>query len=164
MVEYMKKIKVMFTCMGNICRSPLAHGVFESMVVEAGLQQHIEVDSSGTHSYHVGNPPDPRSIEVAERHGVDLSLQRARQAVAADLQEFDYIMAMDSDNYQGLMSFADQGEGRNVSLFLEYASEVSRREVPDPYYGGARGFDDVYSLVEAASRGLLAHIRTTHGI
>jgi protein-tyrosine phosphatase len=160
----MKKIRVIFTCMGNICRSPLAHGVFESMVAEAGLPDRIEVESSGTHSYHVGNQPVPRSIEVAARHGIDLTSQRARQFIASDLAEFDYILAMDSDNYQGIMAHAKSGEGDNVTLFLQFAPEIKRREVPDPYYGGDRGFDDVYELVKTASRGLLEEIRSKHQI
>ena len=152
----------MFTCMGNICRSPLAHGVFETMVADAGLHDRIDVDSSGTHSYHVGKSPDLRSIEVAARHGVDLTHQRARQAVREDLLNFDYILAMDSDNYQGLMQHAVGDGGAKISLLLEFAPETKQREVPDPYYGGARGFDNVYKLVEAGSRGLLEHIRATY--
>ena len=146
-------------CMGNICRSPLAHGVFERMVEEEGLSNMIEVDSSGTHSWHVGNPPDPRSQEVALRHGLDLSYQQARKVTADDIDDFDYILAMDRDNLSILQGLARSEDARSkISLFLEFAKGIELSEVPDPYYGGPQGFDHVYELVEAAATGLLQSI------
>lgn len=155
----MNKVRVLMVCMGNICRSPLAHGVFERMVEEEGLSHLIEVDSSGTHSWHVGNTPDPRSQEVAMRHGLDLNYQRARKVTADDIDTFDYILAMDGDNLAILQDLARSEESQSkVSLFLDFAENVDLREVPDPYYGGEQGFDHVYELVEAASIGLLQSI------
>lgn len=158
----MKKVNVLFVCMGNICRSPLAHGLFEAMVAKEGLSEMIVVDSAGTHAYHVGNPPDPRSQETALRHGIDLSGQRARRVAQPDFERFDYILAMDRDNYSLLADSCPDEQRHKLSLFLEFAPELPEREVPDPYYGGASGFEQVYNLVEAASRGLLEEIRKTH--
>jgi protein-tyrosine phosphatase len=155
----MNKIKVLMVCMGNICRSPLAHGVFERMVREEGLSHLIEVDSSGTHSWHIGKRPDPRSQEVAMRHGLDLNYQQARKVTADDIDTFDYILAMDRDNLEILQGLAQSKEVlAKISLFLDFADEIELTEVPDPYYGGPQGFDHVYELVEAAARGLLQSI------
>lgn len=158
----MSKIKVLMVCMGNICRSPLAHGHFEALVAAEGLSEWIRIDSAGTHAYHVGNPPDPRSQKTAQRHGLDLSQQRARQVKAADFDEFDYVIAMDQDNLAILHSQADEQQQQKIRLFLDYAPQLPEREVPDPYYGGADGFEHVYRLVDAASRGLLQAIREQH--
>ena len=152
-------VRVLFVCMGNICRSPLAHGLFEHMVREAGLAEHIVVDSAGTHAYHVGEPPDPRSQETARRRGVDLSTQQARKVSEKDFEAFDYVLAMDKDNYQVLAEICPPGREHRLRLFLEFAPELPETEVPDPYYGGASGFERVYDLVEAAARGLLKEIQ-----
>lgn len=149
-------------CMGNICRSPLAHGHFEALVAAEGLSERILIDSAGTHAYHVGNPPDPRSQKTAQRHGLDLSQQRARQVKGADFDEFDYVIAMDQENLAILHSQADAQQREKIRLFLDYAPQLPEREVPDPYYGGADGFEHVYRLVDAASRGLLQAIREQH--
>jgi protein-tyrosine phosphatase len=159
-----KKIHVLMVCMGNICRSPLAHGLFEELVEREGLTDLIIVDSAGTHAYHVGEPPDPRSQQTAVRHGVDLSRQRARRVSRDDFDQFDYILAMDQDNYQNLMASAPNEHQHKVQLFLEFAPQRREREVPDPYYGGPDGFEHVYELVEAAALGLLADIRGRHGL
>ena len=155
----MKKIRVLFVCMGNICRSPTAHGVFEAMVKAEGLSDLIEVDSAGTHAYHVGEPPDPRSQETALARGVDLSTQRARRAVSEDFERFDYVIAMDRDNHQILRAICPQGREARLSLFLSFIPGQQSQDVPDPYFGGGKGFDLVFDLVEAASRGLLEQIR-----
>lgn len=157
----MKKVNVLFVCMGNICRSPLAHGLFEEMVAREGLAEVIAVDSAGTHAYHVGEQPDPRSQETALRHGIDLSGQRARRVSQPDFERFDYILAMDRDNFSILVDSCPDEQRHKLSLFLEFAPDLPEREVPDPYYGGASGFERVYALVEAASRGLLDEIRKT---
>ena len=150
--------------MGNICRSPTAHGVFQQIVEQAGLQEAIKVDSAGTHAYHVGNPPDPRSQKTAKRRGVDLSSQRARKAVPGDFEIFDYIIAMDMDNLGNLQDIAPSGGKAKLHLLLDFSPDLGIREVPDPYYGGANGFDRVFDLVTDASEQLLAAIRRDHQI
>jgi protein-tyrosine phosphatase len=158
----MDKVKVLFCCMGNICRSPTAHGVFEALVVREGLGHLIEVDSAGTHAYHVGEPPDRRSQETALQRGVDISGQRARQACVEDFSRFDYLLAMDRDNYRILSALCPCGMSHKLRLFLDFAPGVDLREVPDPYYGGPSGFDQVYDMVEIAAAGLLDEIRQRH--
>lgn len=149
----MSKISVLFVCMGNICRSPTAEGVFNHMVQELGTEDRFHLDSAGTHAYHVGESPDARAQQTAESRGVDLSYIRARKFTAADFENFDYILAMDTDNYNILKSACPNAHQHKVQLFLEYASEYPETDVPDPYYGGQRGFEHVFDLVEAASRG-----------
>lgn len=146
--------------MGNICRSPLAHGLFEHRVEQAGLADRITIDSAGTHAYHVGNLPDPRSQQTAQSHGIDLSSQRARQVKASDFEIFDYVVAMDRDNY-ALLSAQCPGEHQHkLKLFLEFASQLEETEVPDPYYGGDSGFEQVYQLIDVAADGLMADIES----
>lgn len=155
-------VSVVFVCMGNICRSPTAEGVFRALVERENLAGEIAIDSAGTHAYHVGEPPDSRSQAAARQRGVDLSGQRARKAVAADFKHFDYVLAMDPDNHAMLASLCPGGEEHRLRLFLEFAPEAGRSDVPDPYYGGGRGFDEVLDLIEQASEGLLADIRKNH--
>lgn len=152
------KIRVLFVCMGNICRSPTAEGVFRKLVEEAGLGGQVQIDSAGTHAYHVGEPPDARAQAAARSRGVDLSPLRGRQAVAEDIRRFDYVLAMDDENLENLLSICPDGLEEKVELFMEYASGQPR-EVPDPYFGGAAGFDRVLDMIEAASEGLLDDIR-----
>ena len=149
-----ERISVLFVCMGNICRSPTAEGVFRHFVNEAGLADRIDVDSAGTHAYHVGEPPDRRATAAAERRGVSLADIKARRVADSDFERFDYIIAMDEDNQARLVDQAPDEHRSKVRLFLSFAS-VSETEVPDPYYGGAAGFERVLDLVEEASRGLL---------
>jgi protein-tyrosine phosphatase len=147
--------------MGNICRSPLAHGYFEDLVHKNNLGSLIAVDSAGTHAYHIGEMPDPRSQEVASRHGIDLTTQRGRKVSDKDFEVFDYILAMDEANLLMLKQRAPKEFHSKIHLFLDFSADSSVTEVPDPYYGGANGFDYVYSLVESASDGLLKHIQRT---
>lgn len=156
----MSKVKVLFVCMGNICRSPLAHGLFEHRVEEAGLSKAISIDSAGTHAYHVGNTPDPRSQQTAKRHGIDLSAQRARQVRESDFEQFDYVIAMDRDNHAILSAQCPAEHRHKLKLFLEFAPQLSETEVPDPYYGGDSGFEHVYQLIDAAADGLMADIES----
>jgi len=144
--------------MGNICRSPTAQGVFESMAEKAELLDAMEIDSAGTHAYHVGEPPDKRASQAAANRGVDLSGQRARRVTETDFARFDYVMAMDSSNLDDLLQGCPEEHQAKVRLFLDFA-DSSESEVPDPYYGGAQGFERVLDLVEDASRGLLHDIR-----
>ena len=157
-----KKVSVLFVCMGNICRSPTAHGVFRSLLQDSGLADLIDTDSAGTHAYHVGNPPDQRAQATATGRGIDLSDLRARQVRETDFRDFDYILAMDQDNYRDLSALCPEGMEQRLYLFMDFASDLGIAEVPDPYYGGPRGFEQVFDLVEAASTGLLEDIRKSH--
>ncbi len=154
-----KKVRVLFVCMGNICRSPTAEGVFRKLLLDEGLLGHIDTDSAGTHAYHVGEPPDRRAQSTARNRGIDLGDLRARSIALSDYEEFDLILAMDEDNYQILISQSPAHAKSKISLFMDFAPHRSEREVPDPYYGGAGGFENVFDMVEEASRGLLTHIR-----
>lgn len=147
-------VNVLFVCLGNICRSPTAHGVFQQKVHEAGLADQIYVDSAGTAAWHIGKSPDTRSSAAAAKRGYDLSLLRARQAIESDFKKFDYILAMDDENLQNLEAIMPADYSGELKLFLDYCS-TSHRQVPDPYYGGADGFELVLDLVEEASNGLL---------
>ncbi len=152
------KKRVLFICLGNICRSPTAHGVFETLVAQHNLEHLIEVDSAGTAAYHIGNPPDIRSVSAAQQRGYELDHLRARQVTAQDFETFDYILAMDSENLDNLKSIAPANYQGYLGLFLSFG-QCLESEVPDPYYGGASGFDHVLDLVENASMGLLLNIQ-----
>jgi protein-tyrosine phosphatase len=149
----MQQIKVLFVCMGNICRSPTAEGVFRHLIKEQGTADRFFIDSAGTHAYHVGEQPDRRAQQTARARGIDLSFIRARKVTRSDFAEFDYIFAMDSDNYDNLVSICPAEHQDKIQLFLEFASNYSDRDVPDPYYGGQNGFEYVFDLVEDASQG-----------
>lgn len=151
--------RVLFVCLGNICRSPTAHGVFESLVARAGLASQVEVRSGGTVGHHAGDPPDERSQAHARARGYDLSHLRAHQVTAHDLADADLVLAMDRSNLANLERLAAVADRPKIKLFLDFAPAQPRREVPDPYYGGPAGFEEVLDLVEAASHGLLAHLR-----
>lgn len=151
--------RVLFVCLGNICRSPTAQGVFERLVAEAGWQDRIEVDSAGTHAYHAGEPPDERAQMEAARRGVDLSGQRARAVTETDFAEFDYILAMDSSNLNILQSRCPAAYRDRLARLLDFAPHLGETDVPDPYYGGQQGFSRVLDLVEAAAAGLLEHLQ-----
>lgn len=148
------KTRILFVCMGNICRSPTAEGVFRHHAEQAGVSEQLDIDSAGTHAYHTGEPPDRRARAAAERRGMSLEGIRARRVVTEDFERFDYIIAMDEDNLDRLRSESPEEHHGKLSLFLEFAA-LSEREVPDPYYGGSAGFERVLDLVEEASRGLL---------
>jgi len=152
-------VRVLFVCLGNICRSPTAEGVFRKVVDEAGLLEHIEIDSAGTHAYHVGAPPDTRAQAAAKRRGIDLSRLRGRRATDTDIERFDYVLAMDAENHDNLLAICPVGLEHKIRLFLEFAPNRPEREVPDPYYGGDNGFERVLDMIEEASEGLLADIR-----
>ncbi len=153
-----EKTGILFVCMGNICRSPTAEAVFRKMAEEAGLIERVFIDSAGTHDYHIGSPPDERSMRAARGRGYDMSGLRARQVEAKDFLHFDYILAMDRDNLAMLKRIASPGLQGKARLFMEFSGDFADPEVPDPYYGGAQGFETVLDRVESASRGLLAQI------
>ncbi len=153
----MGQLKVLFVCMGNICRSPTAEGVFRHKAEQANLENTIIIDSAGTHAYHVGNPPDIRAQNAALKRNIDLGSQRARRVSSDDFLEFDYVIAMDESNKEDLLSICPEGFEDKVHLFLDFA-DSNETEVPDPYYGQGRGFEIVLNLVENASEGLLKHL------
>ena len=155
-------VRVLFVCLGNICRSPTAEGVFRQVVRQASLADYIDIDSAGTHAYHIGDPPDRRAQAAAARRGVDLSGLRGRQATPRDIEEFDYVLAMDRENLQNLQAICPSGLETKLRLFLEFAGERVEQEVPDPYFGGESGFDRVLDMIVDAAQGLLAHIRQRH--
>jgi protein-tyrosine phosphatase len=155
-------VRVLFVCMGNICRSPTAQGVFERLLEDHGLTDIIEIDSAGTHAYHVGERPDARASAAALKRGIDLSTQQARRISPDDFDSFDYVLAMDRDNYDILAAECPSGMESRLRLFLDFAPDLEIREVPDPYYGGVSGFERVLDMIEQASEGLLAEIRQQH--
>jgi protein-tyrosine phosphatase len=159
-----KRTGVLFVCLGNICRSPLAEGVFRHVVEEAGLGDRFIIDSAGTSAYHAGDPPDPRTAEVARRRGLKLE-HAARQVLEADLREFDYVLAMDGSNLAKVQRLRERlTGGAEVHLLRSFDAEADGDlEVPDPYFGGPDGFEDVHDMVERACRGLLRHIREEEG-
>ncbi|MDH5425446.1 MAG: low molecular weight phosphotyrosine protein phosphatase [Gammaproteobacteria bacterium] len=147
-------VKVLFVCMGNICRSPTAEGVFRNLAIKMNID-HLLIDSAGTHAYHIGEPPDKRSISTAKSRNIDMSQQRARHIDSSDFVEFDHILAMDESNRRDLLQICPEHLQNKVELFMNYSVNFNETEVPDPYYGGASGFDHVFDLVEDASKGLL---------
>jgi len=153
-------VRVLFVCWGNICRSPLAQGVFEDVLRLEELDDEVFVDSAGTGSWHVGSPPDDRAQRSASARGLDLSAQRARRISADDCEEFDYVLTMDEQTYRTVASLC-RGSAV-VRPILDFAPHSPEREVPDPYYGGPDGFEHVLDLVEEASEGLLDDIRDRH--
>jgi len=155
-------VKVLFVCMGNICRSPTAHGVFRALVEKEGLSQAVEIDSAGTHAYHVGSAPDRRAQATAQERGIDISDLVARRVEPDDFDLFDFVVAMDQDNYMSLSEICPDQHVDKIYMFMDFADHMRTREVPDPYYGGPSGFDRVFDLVEAASEGLLQEIRQRH--
>lgn len=157
-------ISVLFVCLGNICRSPLAEGVFNHLVAEDGLTDRFVVDSAGTGAWHVGEPPDGRASVVAEQNGVVLQ-SHARQVTSSDLDRFDYVLAMDRSNLEELERMVDlSGADVTLQLLRDFDPEEDGDEVPDPYYGGSSGFEHVYKIVHRSCRHLLDHIRTTHAL
>jgi protein-tyrosine phosphatase len=150
--------------MGNICRSPTAEGVVRRLIEQEAPDLVVSLDSAGTHSYHLGHPPDPRASAAALKRGVDLSTLRARKVVAEDFSRFDLVLAMDRDNLADLQAMADPEVHSRLQLFMSYAGEtVAAAEVPDPYYGGPNGFELVLDMVEAAGRGLIEALRRERG-
>lgn len=152
-------VKVLFVCLGNICRSPTAQGVFEKRVQEAGLAGRILVDSAATGAFHVGSSPDPRTIAAAATRGYDLTVQRARQIRPEDFHAFDFILPMDRMNLGNLRAMQPKDFRGHLGLFMDFSKQKQYGQVPDPYSGGHDGFELVLDLVEDAARGLLEHIR-----
>ncbi len=156
------KVSVLFVCMGNICRSPTAEAVFRHYVENAGLTEFIQTDSAGTHDYHIGDLPDARTRRAAQQRGYDMSGLRGRQVEPDDFLRYDYVLAMDQANLAILQEIAPANSAP-ARLFLEFARHHKEREVPDPYFGGADGFERVLDMVEDGAQGLLQHIRQCAG-
>ncbi len=149
-------MRILFVCLGNICRSPMAEGVFRAEAARRGLD--VEIDSAGTSDWHVGEPPDPRAREAAAGIGIDISALRGRQATRRDMQTHDLILAMDRENLDHLKRLAGPEHAHKVRLFLDFAPDRMEDEVPDPYYGGPEGFAHVLDLLQDAARGLADHV------
>ena len=152
------KVGVLFVCMGNICRSPSAEGVFRTVAKRAGWTRKLVIDSAGTHDFHIGEPPDARAIASAQRRGYDIAKLRARQFDAKDFARFDWILAMDANNLYRLIEMRPKEFDGHVGLLLDLAPSLGLREVPDPYYGGPDGFERMLDLIEPASEALLQRI------
>lgn len=152
-------IRVLFVCLGNICRSPTAEGVLKKMIKDKEIESFIKADSAGTHGYHVGEPPDPRTCEAALRRGIDLSGLRARKVLPADFEEFDLLLAMDRSNLDLLKRRSPPDHQRKLGLFMSYATRFATEDVPDPYYGGEGGFELVLDMAEDAANGLIEHLQ-----
>ena len=156
------KIKIMFVCMGNICRSPTAHAVMRQIVIKEGLENQIYIESSGTHAYHVSNSPDARSQLTASKRGVDMSDLRAQKIAITDYDEFDWILAMDEDNLELVNYYAPENHTANCALLMDFSTKAeyeTQQIVPDPYYGGEQGFEQVFNMVEDACHGFLQHLK-----
>jgi protein-tyrosine phosphatase len=156
---------VLFVCLGNICRSPLAEGVFKRLVSAEGLEDRFDIDSAGTSDYHIGSSPDPRTLEEARGRGLILD-HAARQIQTEDFDRFDYVIAMDASNFGRIERLARTLRGRaELHLLRAFDDEAGDDlEVPDPYFGGPEGFADVHDMVERACRGLLDHVRSQHAV
>ncbi|MHB1216254.1 MAG: low molecular weight protein-tyrosine-phosphatase [Thiobacillus sp.] len=150
--------KVLFVCMGNICRSPMAEGMFRKAVEAAGLAQQVVTDSAGTHAYHVGNAPDPRAQKAVFQRGADISRLRGRKVADEDFEQFDYILVMDSDNYSKLIQRAPAQHHAKIRRLLSFSRKYPNLDVVDPYYGGARGFEENLDMIEDAVQGLIREI------
>lgn len=157
----MAKHRILFLCLGNICRSPMAEGIFRHLVESKGLEGSFDIDSAGMGAWHTGDPPDDRGRKTLHGRGIDISGQRARQVRADDFENFDLLVGMDRSNRDTLLGLAPEQHAHKVRLLLEFAPDTGVEEVPDPYYGGASGFDKVFDLIDAGTKGLLASLETS---
>lgn len=155
------QVKVLFVCMGNICRSPSAEGVFNKLINEQQLEDSFSIDSAGTHAYHTGESPDLRSQKAAQEREVNLSKIRARKVIMGDFEDYDFLLAMDKNNHSDMMQACPEEYQHKIKLFLDYAPHLDTNEVPDPYYGGDYGFERVLDLIEEASTGFLQKLKNT---
>lgn len=155
-------VKVLFVCFGNVCRSPMAQGIFTRLLEREGLVGQVEIQSAGTHAYHLNASPDPRACRVMARHGIDIRHIKSRRLVPEDFEHFDYLIAMDEQNYRFLAENCPAGYEVRLKRFMEYAPDFHATEVPDPYYGPEWWFDRVIDMLEAAAEGLIADLRRKH--
>ncbi len=154
----MREIKVLFVCLGNICRSPLGEGIFRKIIAQQGLESYFIVDSCGTSHYHIGEPPDPRTIANAQEHGIALT-SKGRQISAEDLRKFDYILVMDKSNMKNVLRLDETGEyKKKIMLLRDFDKEKPGEDVPDPYFGGEKSFESVYQIIYRSVENLISHI------
>ena len=159
-----RPVRVLFVCLGNICRSPLAEGLFQQKVVRAGLAGDVVVDSAGTGGWHVGAPPDRRMTATAARHGIDLSTLQGRQLERADLDDYDHVFVMDKSNLHDTLALDPNGDhGTRVRLFREFDPDPGDYQVPDPYYGGDQGFETVYAIADRTTTAILSRLAEVYG-
>jgi len=156
-------IRILFVCMGNICRSPMAQGVLEKRICEERLQDRVQVDSAATHHYHIGESPDRRGVAAARRRGVEIGGQRARAVDNGDFEDFDLILAMDAENERKLRAICPPRYSDRLKLVLEYAPDLRDREVPDPYYGGRQGFEKVLDMLDLCMQELMTELHDRLG-
>ena len=155
--------KVLFVCMGNICRSPMAEGLFRHAVKEAGLEQNVQIDSAGTHSYHIGSPPDARAQQASQKRGVDITSQRSRLVCDQDFAEYDYILVMDCANHNNLIRRASTQHHHKIRRLLSFSRKYPNLDVPDPYYGGPQGFEENLDMIQDAVQHLVREISGNEG-
>ena len=155
--------KVLFVCMGNICRSPMAEGMFRHAIKEAGLENQVHIDSAGTHSYHVGSPPDTRAQQAIRKRGIDISGQRSRQICDRDFAEYDYLLVMDGANHSHLLSRAPSEHQPKIRRLLSFSRKYPNLDVPDPYYGGPQGFEENLDMIQDAVAHLVREIGAREG-
>jgi protein-tyrosine phosphatase len=160
----MNRYRILFICMGNICRSPSAEGIFRQLLIDHSLENKVEVDSAGTGGWHVGSAPDSRAQEAANQRGVNLSNLKARQVTSKDFDEFDLLIAMDIDNQNKLYEIARPEQENKVKLLLQYSKKFEQTEVPDPYYGGDNGFDLVLDMIEESTAELLKTLQVSNAV
>lgn len=159
----MEKVRVLFVCLGNICRSPLGAAVMKKKVKDLRLEDHIDIDSCGTSDYHIGDGPDPRTLASASRHGVPMD-HCARQLTAEDLRDFDFILAMDKNNYRHILQLApDDLAKQKVRLMREFDPQARGSEVPDPYHGGEEGFQEVFEILDRSTDNFIRYLRKAYG-
>jgi len=156
------KVSVIFVCLGNICRSPTAHGVFRKIVKDAGLEKEILIDSAGTAAWHVGKHADERSIRTAQGRGIEMMDLRARKVTLEDVSDFDYVLVMDESNYDDVKDISLNEDKHKIKMFLDFSKDYSETEVPDPYSGGQEGFNHVFDMITSASNGLLEDIKINY--
>lgn len=155
------RISILFVCLGNICRSPLAESVFRHLVRERGIEDRFVIDSAGTSGYHAGDPPDARSVQTARSRGIEVT-GTSRQITPADLQHYDYVIAMDGENLRNIEELPGAGDDVRIHLLREWDPEAPGADVPDPYYGGPRGFEQVQDIVERSCEALLESLLADH--